>query len=72
MFQSKTVDYAKAVQLIEALKETLVECRSQASFKEMWSETLDLCQQSNIDKSQRKPKRPRQQNGTLQYLRFLQ
>lgn len=43
MLQSKAVDYAKAVELIEALKETLVQYRSQASFEEMWSETLDLC-----------------------------
>uniref|UniRef100_A0A3Q2NU83 Uncharacterized protein n=1 Tax=Fundulus heteroclitus TaxID=8078 RepID=A0A3Q2NU83_FUNHE len=66
MLQSKTVDYAKAVELIEALKETLVLYRSQASFEEIWSETLDLCQQSNIDTTQRKPKRPRQTTKVLQ------
>uniref|UniRef100_A0A8C4F7V8 HAT C-terminal dimerisation domain-containing protein n=1 Tax=Dicentrarchus labrax TaxID=13489 RepID=A0A8C4F7V8_DICLA len=66
MLQSKTVDYAKAVELIEALKETLVQYRSQASFEEMWSDTLDLCQRSNIDTTQRKPKRPRQTTKVLQ------
>ncbi|XP_062853960.1 zinc finger MYM-type protein 1-like isoform X2 [Trichomycterus rosablanca] len=66
MLQSKTVDYAKAVELIEALKETLIQYRSQASFEEMWSETLDLCQRSNIDTTQRKPKRPRQTAKVLQ------
>lgn len=66
MFQPKTVEYAKAVELIEALKETLVQYRSQACFEEMWSETLDLCQRSNIDTTQRKPKRPRQTAKVLQ------
>lgn len=66
MLQSKTVDYAKAVQLIEALKETLVQYRSEASFEEMWSEALDLCQRSYIDTTQQKPKRPRQTTKVLQ------
>ncbi|XP_041856904.1 zinc finger MYM-type protein 1-like [Melanotaenia boesemani] len=66
MLQSKTVDYAKAVELIEALKETLVTYRSQTSFDEMWTEILDLCKQSNIDITQRKSKRPRQTTKVLQ------
>lgn len=66
MLQSKTVDYAKAVELIEALKETLVNYRSHTSFDEMWTEILDLCEQSNIDTTQRKAKRPRQTTKLLQ------
>lgn len=65
-YQSKTVDYAKAVELTEALKKTQVQYHSQASFEEMWSETLDLCQQSNTDTTQRKPKRLRQTTKVLQ------
>uniref|UniRef100_A0A671TI94 DUF4371 domain-containing protein n=1 Tax=Sparus aurata TaxID=8175 RepID=A0A671TI94_SPAAU len=64
--RSKTVDYAKAVQLIEALKETLVQYRSEASFEGIRSEALDLCQQSYIDTTQQKPKRPRQTTKVLQ------
>lgn len=60
------MDYSKVVDLIESLKETLVQYRSQDSFDEMWSETLDLCERSNIDITQRKPKRSRQTTKVLQ------
>lgn len=66
MLQSETADFTRAVELIEALQETLVQYHSQASFEEMWSQTLDSCQPSNIDISQRKPKRPRQTTKVLQ------
>uniref|UniRef100_A0A8C5BKB5 HAT C-terminal dimerisation domain-containing protein n=1 Tax=Gadus morhua TaxID=8049 RepID=A0A8C5BKB5_GADMO len=66
MLQSKTVDYAKAVELIEALKETLLHYRCEASFDELWSEALDVCQKSSIDTTQRNRKRYRQTSKALQ------
>ena len=66
MLQSKTLDLAKAVELVEALKETLVQYRSEASFYEVWSEALVLCERSSIETAQRKPKRSRQTTRTLQ------
>lgn len=56
ILQCKTVDYAKAVEVIEAFRETLVQHRSQASFDEVWNETLDLYQRSDIYTAQQKPK----------------
>lgn len=54
MLQSKTVDYAKAVELVEALKGTLVKYRSQTSFDEMWTEILYFREnQTGQDRHQR-------------------
>ncbi|KAK0132564.1 Zinc finger MYM-type protein 1 [Merluccius polli] len=47
MLQSKTVDYAKAVELIEALKEILLHYHCEASFDELWSEALDRYRQTS-------------------------
>nr|XP_054607093.1 zinc finger MYM-type protein 1-like [Nothobranchius furzeri] len=66
LLQSKTVDYSKVVELVESLKETLIQYRSHDSFEEMWSETLELCTRSNIETTQHKPKRPRVTSKVLQ------
>lgn len=65
MLQSKTVDHAKAVELIEALKETLLHYHSEAFFDELWIETLDTCKRSDISTTQHNPTRMTQTTRTL-------
>lgn len=65
MLWSKTVDHAKAVELIEAFKETLLHYRSEAFFDELWTETLDTCKRSDISTTQCNPKRMTQTTRTL-------
>ncbi|KAJ3582868.1 hypothetical protein NHX12_000159, partial [Muraenolepis orangiensis] len=48
LLQSSSLDLARAVDLIEALQDTLVHYRDESSFGELWTEVLDIAQQCNI------------------------
>lgn len=59
MLQSSSLDFARAVDLIEALQDTFVHYRDEASFGKLRTEVLDIAQQCNISTkrvSKRKPK----------------
>lgn len=59
MLQSSLLDLARAVDLSEALQDTFVHYRDEASFGELWTEVLDIAQQCNISTervSKRQPK----------------
>ena len=48
MLQSKKLDLAAAVDLIEALQDTFVQYRSEECFEELWTQALGIAQQCNI------------------------
>lgn len=48
MLQAPSLDLAKAVDLVEALQDTLQECRSDSSFDELWTDAVDTAKQCNV------------------------
>lgn len=48
MLQAPSLDLAKAVDLIEALQDTLQECRCASSFDELWTDAVDTAKQCNV------------------------
>uniref|UniRef100_A0A667WWJ6 DUF4371 domain-containing protein n=1 Tax=Myripristis murdjan TaxID=586833 RepID=A0A667WWJ6_9TELE len=48
MLQSPSLDLARAIDLIEALQDSVVKYRDESSFDQLWTEVLSMAQQCNI------------------------
>ncbi|KAK0143096.1 Zinc finger MYM-type protein 1 [Merluccius polli] len=70
MLQSTTVDLSRAVDLVEALVQTLNDFRQESFFDNLWDEVLNICEQCDAA-TQSVAKRPRKLSSRLREYHIL-
>ena len=59
MLQSSSVDLARAIDLIEALQDSIVKYRDESSFDQLWAEVLSMAQRCNISTERMSKRQPK-------------